>query len=147
MTPSERGRLGGLATAAKHGREHMAAIGRKGFKGLVKRCAYWLCTKTSDLAGCRGVDSSDLAISEFARGRKSNNFVRIHTPVSLIDPESSRTRLISRINVQRRAYSRRRALDMLNSRGRIVTRYGIARYGIARYPAALEDAAWQEACV
>ena len=30
MTPQERGRLGGRATFERHGREHMAKIGRRG---------------------------------------------------------------------------------------------------------------------
>jgi hypothetical protein len=37
MSMSERGRLGGLATVAKYGPEHMRAIGRKGFKSLCCR--------------------------------------------------------------------------------------------------------------
>jgi hypothetical protein len=37
MTKRESGRLGGLATFEKHGREHMQAIGRKGFKALCCR--------------------------------------------------------------------------------------------------------------
>ena len=34
---AEAGRLGGLATVAKHGREHMAAIGRRGAATLWER--------------------------------------------------------------------------------------------------------------
>jgi hypothetical protein len=34
MTRQEAGRLGGLATVDRHGRENMAAIGRKGFSAL-----------------------------------------------------------------------------------------------------------------
>ena len=34
MTRSEAGRLGGLRTVERHGREHMSAIGRRGFAAL-----------------------------------------------------------------------------------------------------------------
>jgi hypothetical protein len=37
MTPQESGKLGGLATFRKHGKEHMARIGRLGFNAYVKK--------------------------------------------------------------------------------------------------------------
>ena len=37
MTKSEAGRLGGLATARKHGKEYMAAIGRRGAQTTQER--------------------------------------------------------------------------------------------------------------
>jgi hypothetical protein len=37
MTPQESGRMGGLATFARHGKEHMARIGRLGFNAYVKK--------------------------------------------------------------------------------------------------------------
>lgn len=37
MTKREAGALGGLATVAKHGRQHMAAIGRRGAETLWRR--------------------------------------------------------------------------------------------------------------
>ena len=37
LSPVERGRLGGLATARRHGSVHMEAIGRDGFWTTVKR--------------------------------------------------------------------------------------------------------------
>ena len=37
MTMQARGRLGGLATLAKHGREHMSKIGKAGFRRLCCR--------------------------------------------------------------------------------------------------------------
>lgn len=36
-TPAERGRQGGLATLARHGNGHFAAIGRRGFAGLARK--------------------------------------------------------------------------------------------------------------
>ena len=35
MTPSEAGRLGGQATVAKHGREHMSKIGKVGWQATL----------------------------------------------------------------------------------------------------------------
>ena len=37
MTKAEAGRLGGLATVKKHGKEHMAAIGRIGAQTTQER--------------------------------------------------------------------------------------------------------------
>lgn len=37
LTHAERGRLGGLSTARKHGSTHMEAIGRAGFWATVER--------------------------------------------------------------------------------------------------------------
>lgn len=37
MSKAEAGRLGGRATVAKHGTDHMRAIGQKGFDMLVER--------------------------------------------------------------------------------------------------------------
>jgi hypothetical protein len=37
MTPQEAGKLGGLATFRKHGKEHMARIGKLGFNAYVKK--------------------------------------------------------------------------------------------------------------
>jgi hypothetical protein len=37
MSPQERGRRGGLTTAARHGRKHMAAIGARGFAAYAAR--------------------------------------------------------------------------------------------------------------
>jgi hypothetical protein len=50
MTPQERGRLGGRATAAKYGKAHFAAIGASGYQTTVARhfggdgikCQNWL---------------------------------------------------------------------------------------------------------
>lgn len=39
MTRTEAGRLGGRATVARHGREYMSKIGRRGFSVTVER--YW----------------------------------------------------------------------------------------------------------
>lgn len=36
MTREERARLGGLAVVHRHGREHMALIGRKGFEAAIQ---------------------------------------------------------------------------------------------------------------
>src|SRR5947209_16601672 len=36
MSKAECGRLGGRATVARHGTEHMRAIGKAGFRGLVR---------------------------------------------------------------------------------------------------------------
>lgn len=40
MTKREAGRLGGRATVARHGTEHMRAIGKHGFLGLARRLGY-----------------------------------------------------------------------------------------------------------
>jgi hypothetical protein len=37
MSKAEAGRLGGLATAGKHGRAHMSKIGKAGFRRLCTR--------------------------------------------------------------------------------------------------------------
>jgi general stress protein YciG len=37
MSMKERGRLGGMTTSERYGREYMARIGRKGFKALCCR--------------------------------------------------------------------------------------------------------------
>jgi general stress protein YciG len=37
MTPAERGRLGGQATAKKYGREYMREIGQRGFTATQAR--------------------------------------------------------------------------------------------------------------
>jgi hypothetical protein len=37
MSKAEAGRLGGKATVAKHGTEHMSTIGKRGFDMLVER--------------------------------------------------------------------------------------------------------------
>jgi hypothetical protein len=37
LSMNERGRLGGLATFQRHGRQHMSAIGKKGFEATVAR--------------------------------------------------------------------------------------------------------------
>jgi len=50
MTPQESGRLGGRATAERHGKEHMARIGAAGYRTTVQRhfagdgikCQNWL---------------------------------------------------------------------------------------------------------
>lgn len=40
MTRREAGRLGGRATVARHGRQHMAALGRRGFDALARSLGY-----------------------------------------------------------------------------------------------------------
>jgi hypothetical protein len=40
LSMSERGRLGGLETFRRHGRKHMAEIGKRGFETTVAR--HWL---------------------------------------------------------------------------------------------------------
>jgi hypothetical protein len=37
MTPQEAGKIGGLATFRKHGKEHMARIGKAGFNAYIKK--------------------------------------------------------------------------------------------------------------
>ena len=37
MTMRERGRLGGMTTAERHGKAHMARIGKAGFRALCRR--------------------------------------------------------------------------------------------------------------
>jgi hypothetical protein len=39
-TAREAGRQGGRACVARHGREHMAEIGRLGFQGLARKLGY-----------------------------------------------------------------------------------------------------------
>ena len=57
MNRQDAGRIGGLATVAKHGRDHMHKIGRKGAAAFWKR--YTL----------RPVDIAAFAIIERATGR------------------------------------------------------------------------------
>jgi hypothetical protein len=40
LTHSERGRLGGKATVDRHGREHMARIGKLGFAALARKLGF-----------------------------------------------------------------------------------------------------------
>lgn len=40
LSPAERGRSGGRATVARHGVEHMRAIGKRGFAGLARRLGF-----------------------------------------------------------------------------------------------------------
>jgi hypothetical protein len=40
MSMAERGRLGGRATVARHGVEHMRTIGKAGFQGLARSLGY-----------------------------------------------------------------------------------------------------------
>jgi hypothetical protein len=40
MTRQQAGRLGGLRTVERHGREHMARIGALGFAGLARSLGY-----------------------------------------------------------------------------------------------------------
>jgi hypothetical protein len=55
MTPQERGRRGGLTTAARHGRKHMAAIGGKGFAAFAARHAGGNTAKARRLLGLDGI--------------------------------------------------------------------------------------------